>query len=153
MADISIIEGITTEHLAEVYSDQYIQRIGYDYRPAAPVVHPLATYLSAWVSGKFVGAFLAIRHTLYEYELHALLLKSAITKSRDLGKMAISWAFSFKDVLRVTTHIPESLKSAINYVKKIGFIVEGKRRHGCIKDSIIQDIYLFGITREEWGAL
>jgi hypothetical protein len=143
--------GITEQHLLEVYSDPYITKVGHDHRPSAPIQHPNATYLSAWVDGKFSGAFIAIKQSSVELELHALLKKSALKQSRDLGLACLAWAFA-QPILRVTAYIIEGLDTAKNYCIKLGFKVEGCRRSACVQNGVIKDVYVLGMTRQEWGT-
>jgi hypothetical protein len=144
--------GITEQHLVEVYSDPYITKVGHDHRPAVPIQHPNVTYLSAWVDGKFSGAFIAIKQSAVELELHALLKKSALKQSRDLGLACLAWAFS-QPILRVTAYIIEGLDMAKNFCIKLGFKVEGCRRCACVQNGVIKDVYMLGMTRQEWGAI
>ena len=146
-----VTEGITKGHLLEVYSDPYITRIGHDHRPAAPINHPLVTYLSAWTNSTFAGAFIAIRFSPIEIELHALLKKSSIKHSRSLGLACLEWAFS-QPIQRVTAYIIEGLESAKNYCIKLGFKEEGRRRAACLQGGIIKDVYVLGMTRQDWSA-
>ena len=149
---LSVTEGITKEHLEEIYSDPYITKIGHDHRPAAPIEHPLVTYLSAWIDGKFAGAFMAIQFTAIELELHALLKKSSIFYSRDLARKFLEWAFE-KPILRVTAYIIDGLDSAKNFCLKLGFHYEGRRRNACVQNGSAKDIHVLGMTREDWSAL
>jgi len=144
--------GISQQHLLEVYQDPYIARVGHDHRPAAPIDHPNATYLSAWVGDSFAGAFLVIKQSAVELELHALLKKSALKQSRDLGMSCLAWAFA-QPILRVTAYIIEGLEAVKNYCLKLGFKLEGCRRNACVQNGVIKDVYVLGMTRQEWGAL
>jgi hypothetical protein len=144
--------GITDQHLMEVYSDPYISRIGHDHRPAAPIQHPNATYLSAWVDGKFSGAFIAIKASPVELELHALLKKSAIKQSRHLGLSFLAWAFA-QPILRVTAYIIQGLETAKNYCIKLGFKIEGCRRCACLQNGVVKGVYVLGMTRQDWRAI
>jgi hypothetical protein len=147
----TVTEGITQEHLQEVYADPYIARVSHDHSPAEPILHSTATYLSAWVGNVFAGAFLAIRFSPVELELHALLKKSALPHSRELGQKFLEWAFSHS-ILRVTTHIIEGLETAKNFCLKLGFKEEGRLRHACVQGGIIKDVYCLGMLREEWST-
>lgn len=149
---LSVTEGITKEHLEEIYSDPYITKIGHDHRPAAPIEHPLVTYLSAWIDGKFAGAFLMIYATKIEMEMHVLLKKAALGHSRDLGKFCLGWAFSHP-IERVTGYIIQGLEKALNYGIKIGFKYEGVKRNACMQNGILKNVYILGMTREDWSAL
>lgn len=150
MLAVSVSVGITDEHLQQVYSDPRIAKVGHDHRPAAPVIHPAATYLSAWIGDQFAGAFLAIRYSPVEIELHSLLLRSAVTRSRDLGAACIDWAFSHP-ILRVTAYVIDGLESARNFCLKLGFREEGRRRMACVQGGNPKDIHILGITRGEWS--
>jgi hypothetical protein len=137
--------------LLEVYSDPYITKVGHDHRPAAPIDHPNVTYLSAWVNGKFSGAFMAIKQSAVEFELHALLKKSALKQSRKLGMAFLDWAFA-QPIFRVTAYIIQGLEAAKNYCLKLGFKLEGCRRNACMQNGVIKDVYMLGMTRQEWSA-
>lgn len=146
---VKLTVGITAEHLEQVYTDPYIIGIAPDGRALAPVNHPLATYLSAWVDGRFVGAFLSIRYTEHEIESHALLTKQALKHSRKLGGMFLDWAFN-QGVMRVTAHIYDYLDTAKNYCLKLGFRLEGLRRNAAKKNGKAVGVYMLGITNQEW---
>jgi len=151
MTQITITTGITDEHLQLVYADSRIQRIGHDHRPAAPVIHPLAQYLSAWVDGAFVGAFLSIRALSTEIEIHALLLSQAIHESRKLGRLVLAWAFEQPGILRVTGLVIDGLDSALNYCRKVGMTYEGRKRHVCLINGKPTDIHITGMTLQDWN--
>lgn len=150
MLAISVSEGITEENLMDVYSDPYIAKIGHDHRPAAPIVHPLVTYLTASIGGKFAGAFMAIQQTSVELELHSLLKKSALSHSRLLGREFLRWAFESRPILRVTAYIIEGLESAKNYCLKLGMKLEGFRRDACVQNGVVKGLYILGMTRQDW---
>ena len=145
-----VTEGITKDHILEVYSDPYITKIGHDYRPASHIAHPAVTYLSAWIGGTFSGAFMAVRFSPIEIELHALLKRSALKHSRALGHACLEWAFS-QPILRVTAYIIEGLESAKNYCLKLGMTLEGFRRDACIQSGQIKGVYILGMTRTDWS--
>ena len=152
LGEVGLKVGITDEQLNEIYADPYITRIAPDDRSMAPVLHPLATYLSAFVNGRFVGAFLSIRYTQHEIEWHSLLMKSALKQSRQLGDLFLTWAFQ-QGVMRVTAHIYEYLNTAKNYGLKLGMKQEGFRRCAAVKDGRAVGVYTLGILRQEWRLI
>jgi hypothetical protein len=143
--------GITEQHLMQVYADPYITKIRHDHRPAAPIQHPLVTYLSAWIGGNFAGAFVAVRFSPVEIELHALLMRSSLKHSRSLGNACLQWAFA-QPIQRVTAYVIEGLEAAKNYCLKLGFKEEGRRRAACMQGGIAKDIYVLGMTRLDWSS-
>ena len=147
---IALTEGITEQRMTELYQDRYIQRVGYDDRPASPVSHPLASYVSAFINEMFVGAFLVIRFSRREVEIHSLLLKQAMFYSRELGRMIIEWVFKNKDVMRITANVLEGLESARNYCLKLGFQLEGIKRSVCLIKGRPTDLYILGLLRQDW---
>lgn len=150
MRFLSVSEGITQEHLNDVYSDPYIIRVGHDHRPASPIAHPAVTYLTATVHGTFVGAFMVIKFSVLEFELHSLLKRSALVYSRQLGKMFLDWAFKNHSISRVTAYVIAGLELAKNYCLKLGFKYEGLRRDACMQNGILKDVHILGMTRKDW---
>ena len=148
---VSVTESITDEHLLEVYADPYINKIGHDHRPAAPIIHPNVTYLSAWIGKTFAGAFMVIKQSAVELELHSLLKKSSIKESRKLASKCLAWAFAHP-ILRVTVYIIEGLEAAKNFALKLGFKNEGCRRCACVQGGIVKDVYVLGLTRQDWST-
>ena len=153
MLPVYVTKSITRKRLHEVYSDPYINRIGHDHRPAAPIDHPNATYLSAYIGDQFAGAFLAIRATSIELEWHSLLKKSSLFYSRKLGKAFLDWAFNTLPINRVTAYIIAGFETAMNFGLKLGMKYEGCRRQACQQNGVFKDVYILGITREEWRTL
>jgi RimJ/RimL family protein N-acetyltransferase len=92
---------------------------------------------------------MVIRQSAVELELHALLKKSFVKHSRDLGSACLAWAFGHP-ILRVTAYIIEGLETAKNYCLKLGFKEEGRRRCACVQGGIVKDVYVLGMTRQEW---
>lgn len=148
----TVTVGITQEHLSDVYSDPYITKVGHDHRASAPINHPNVTYLSAWVGDTFAGAFMAIKFSDLEIEWHSFLKKTSIPYSRALGLSFLDWAFTANPIARVTAYIIQGLETAKNYGLKLGMKYEGCRRNACLQNGVLKDIYILGITREEWRS-
>jgi len=149
---VRVTEGVRDDDLKALYRDPYISRVGHDYRPASPIDHPLVTYLSAWVDDVFVGAFMAIQQTAIEIEVHALLKRKAIMRSRELGMAFIDWCFT-KPIERITAWVIEGLESAKNYCLRLGFTFEGVRRSACIQNGSLKNLYMLGMTRQQWSDI
>jgi len=139
--------------LSQLYADPYIARIGHDHRPAAPIIHPQAKYLGAYVADKLVGAFLIIESGFIEYDLHALLTRRALPHCRALGLMCVAHVFADAAIQRVTAYIIEGLKTARNYCLKLGFRDEGFRRNACVKDGRLLGVHVLGLTRQDWKGI
>lgn len=151
MLAVSLTEGITEENLQRVYCDPFISRAGHDSREFAPVQHPQAKYLSAFVGGKFAGAFLAIQTTALNLDLHVLLFRHSVKHSRALGHACLRWSFSQDGVQRVTAPVVEDLQTVVNYCLKLGFSKEGFVRDGVVRNGRIQGVHILGMTRKDWS--
>lgn len=146
---------LTDRHaLDALYADPYIARIGHDHRPAAPIFHPAARYVGAYIGKKLAGAFLIIESGFIECDVHALLTKRALYFSRALGHMLLGLLFSTNESLqRVTAYVIESLPSARNYCLKLGFKDEGLRRDCCMQNGVLLGVHTLGMTRNDWENL
>lgn len=142
--------GITETDLQNLYADDYIQRVSQDHFPATPIRHPVAQYLSCFVDGVFVGAFLAVRTTPISFDLHALLKRSAVAHSRELGRMCIDWAFADVSVQRINAPVVRCFGTVINYCLRLGFMIEGVTRNGCYINGRPHHIVNFGMLRDEY---
>ncbi len=145
--------GISEENLREIYTDSYISVVAHDNRPFAPIHHDLVKYVSAFVDGRFMGAFMIVLFSKTEIEIHSLLKKTSIKHSRVLGKEVINFVFNTYSNLRLTAYIIDGLYKAMSFVKKLGFELEGIKKDSCLKNGNITDIHMFGLTRKKWGEL
>ncbi len=143
--------GISDKNLQDIYSDSYISIVAHDNRQFEPIKHPLAKYVSAFKDGEFMGAFLIILFSKTEIEIHSLLKKSSLKYSRVLGEEVIDLVFNTYKPLRITANIIDGLEKAKNYVKKLGFSLEGIRKDACKKDREIVDVYMYGLTKKQWS--
>lgn len=149
-ASVSI--GVDIESLHALYADPWIRaRIQQDHRQTCAVQHHAVTYLSARIDDALAGAYMAIRFSLYEIELHSLLKRWAIYRSRELSRLCIDWAFSsHAEVQRITAWVIYGLESVRNHCLKLGFRLEGIRRHAVMQRGRLLDVYMLGMTRAEW---
>lgn len=150
---LSLIEGITDQNLVALYGDPFVARICDDGMEFAPVVHPLVTYLSAFNGAEFLGAYLVVRFSDFEYEAHSLLMKRATAHARELGRLLLSWVFSHPRVLRLTGYVREGIKTAVNHCLKMGLTYEGFRRDALLVNGEPKGLHILGITRSDWSKL
>ena len=149
---VSLEEGISVKNLTALYADPFVSRIQDDGMEFAPVSHPLVTYLSAFAGNEFVGAYIIVRFSDFEYEAHSLLMKNATHHSRKLGELLIEWVFSHNKVMRLTGYIREGIQTAVNQCLKMGFKYEGFRRDALLVNGELKGIHILGLTRREWSS-
>lgn len=149
MVEISITDDVPMDELRALYRDPYIARVGHDHRMASPIDHERATYYAAYVDEEFAGAFLAIRQTQIELDVHALLKRRYIEFSREFGHGFISVCFEDPEIERLTAKVIDGLTGALNYCLKIGFTYEGAMRKACYQGGVAKDVHILGLLREE----
>lgn len=138
----------TKKELEQVYSDEYIlNALSNDNAKASIISHPLVKYYSVFNESNFCGAFMVIQHSKNEIEIHSLLLKEHLKFSRQNGKEIINKCFEDKHITRLTANIYGSLIKAQNYVKKLGFQLEGVKKEAIYKNNNLENINIYGLTR------
>ena len=81
--------------------------------------------------------------------VHTAILKEGRGKKAIIaGKKAIRWMFENTKYLKLITWIPSFNKQAELYSKWCGFIKEGCSKKSFLKNGILYDQYLYGLTKE-----
>ena len=151
MGTLRLASNITEENLNTIYSSPYI--VG-AIKSNTPVNNPLAKYISAFIDNEFLGCFLTINFSKHEIEIHSLLLEKALPYSRELGRMILSKCFNENDIMRITAPIRETSHTVKNYVKKLGFKLEGIKRNATIENDKPISVEYYGLLRGElvWAS-
>ena len=150
---IHVEPGITPAELRTVYNDARVcAALSRDGTAPQPVSHPLVAYYSAFIDGRFAGAFMAVRQTAADIEVHSLLLRHAVRYSRQLGVAFMAALFANPEVQRLTAWICADLPSVGNFCRRMGFTLEGTRRGACVRNQQSVDVLMFGLLRPEWSA-
>lgn len=140
------------EQINAILSDPWIAaKLVRDDGAAAFVAHPLLSYHGAYVDGRLVGLFIAVRFTRWEVEVHGALLRPAVPHSRALGRLFLHQVFADPDVQRATAYVVATLPSAANWCRRMGFVDEGRRRDACRVNGAPVDVLILGLTRGEWS--
>ena len=137
------------ERLTCLFQDPYIQRVGYDDRPAQAIDHPAVHYFAVLVDGRFVGAYALVESGFHDWDVHSYLTKECLPISRVIGRDFIRYAFDCLPIARLTALILGNLQSAVNYCLKVGFSYEGFKRDALMKDGRLIGLHILGITRKE----
>jgi hypothetical protein len=83
-------------------------------------------------------------------DVHIALLQEAKGKAVDICKGAINWVFeNSQKPLRITASIPEYNKLAIRLAQKVGMEFIGVNRKSFLREGVLYDQHLFGISEED----
>lgn len=152
-SNVELSVGLSSDDAQELYSQKCIQWTGDDRHPAQFLKSEFVHYLSCRVDGSFCGALLLIDRSLYELDLHCLILGNAVKEYREILTSVLDFIFDNTNCLRVTGWIRDDFTSQINAAKKCGFIHEGVRRECCTVNGTLRDVVMLGITKSDWSKL
>lgn len=139
------LKQLTNPHtILSILTDNYIKNtigeVGY-------IDHPLVDYIGVFNKDEIQGVYMVINFSENEKEIHSYLLKKAIKKSRKYGDMIIDKCFEDDNITRLTAWIFADLTKAQNYVKKLGFKLEGIKKEAIMRRNKLTDVHLYGLTR------
>lgn len=143
LADAAAIDSVLREPSIAAKLEHAGREPGY-------IDHPLASYWGAYVDAELAGVFLAVRFTQWEIEAHVAILREHVRHSRALAALFLSRCFEDEEVGRVTAYVMDTLPSAANFCRKLGFADEGRRHHAWRRDDEWRDVLILGLTRQDW---
>ena len=97
------------------------------------------------------GAFMIHQHNRATWEIHTCLLPAIRgKKAQEAAKLVLDWFFNQEFNLKIITHVPEQNRVAHLFALRVGMLLEGVNRQSFLKDGILYDQYVLGMTREGW---
>ena len=146
--DIDIVYRIMTDK--DVYDSMSDDGCGFDLSKEAIkkilindkiyVLHPNEFTIFLWMPDNHCTCW-----------VHTAILKEGRGKKAIIaGKKAIRWMFENTKYLKLITWIPSFNKQAELYSKWCGFIKEGCSKKSFLKNGILYDQYLYGLTKEHY---
>lgn len=98
------------------------------------------------------GVFLLIPQNTVTVDIHTALLPSVRGKqSKQAGKLLLDLIFS--RYFKAVTSVPSNNRVAAWFAGSLGFKHEGVNRQSFLKNGVLLDQVLMGMTREEWLCL
>lgn len=111
-----------------------------------PPLSDCIVYLRAGDDGVFVGR----RINAITYDVHIALLPSARGRAKAICEEAIKFFFARStDPVRLIASIPENRPLVIRLAKAIGMEFIGVNRKSFLKDGVLLDQHLYGISKED----
>jgi len=145
---IIITKGVTKENIEMVYGHPSMRKIKHDHAELGYIDHPMIDYYSCFLNDEFVGCYIVAKIFPIDYEVHMLLLPTAVKRHRELGlKMA---TILFEETDRISTIVIGGMNSAKNYIKKLGFKLEGIKRDAFEQNGIKKDAYFYGLLKKDF---
>lgn len=118
-------------------------------------IHPKYSETMIWLviteNSQVCGAFMVHQHNRATWEIHTCLLPICWgKKAQKAAKLMSSWFFNQPFNLKLITHVPEMNKTAHMFSLRSGMMLEGVNRKSFLKDGILYDQYVLGMTKEDW---
>ena len=119
-----------------------------------PIVHPGLYYLAPECDGERVGVFLYHSHSAVLWEVHTCILpkfwgEPATQAARD----GLRWMLDNTKCRKVITHVPKPNVPARRFAMRVGMWSEGINRKSFLKDGVLHDQFILGITEDEIQCL
>lgn len=125
-----------------------MQKIKHDHAELGYIDHPMIDYYSCFMDDDFVGCYIVAKIFPIDYEVHMLLLPTAVRNYRELGREMASILFEETD--RISTVVVDGMNSAKNYVEKLGFRLEGIKKEAFEQGGVKKDAYFYGLLKKDF---
>lgn len=98
-----------------------------------------------------LGVFLVHQHNSVCYEVHTCILPVAWgEKAATAARLLLDWVFKNTGCLKLVTHVPSYNRLAKKFARNAGMQHEGINRQSFLRNGVLLDQYLLGITKQEW---
>lgn len=97
------------------------------------------------------GVFMVYAHNSICYEMHtAILPRIWGSQAAHAAQLLLAWAFSEVPCQKMITSVPSYNRMALRFAKQGGMTVEGTNRKSYLKNGVLHDQIMLGITKEEF---
>lgn len=101
--------------------------------------------------GRPGGVFLVHALTSFCREMHTCLLPTMWGReSAGAAQMLLDWAFCETDCQKMVTNVPAYNRLALRFAKAGGMMQEGINRASFMRNGMLIDQIMLGITKQEW---
>ena len=114
-------------------------------------INPTMFWITVYDKEELLGMFLSHPHNSVTYESHTCLLPNAYgARAIEAAHAYMNWMFRWTECQKLITNVPEYNKLALRFARKVGGVLEGCNRSSFLKDGVLMDQYVFGITKGEF---
>lgn len=116
----------------------------------APVDHA-SLYWMLVTNPDVAGVFLLHPHNTATYEVHTCLLPVIWgAQAKEAAQLCRAWMFTHTPCQKLITHVPAYNAVALRFARQCGFTVEGLNRKSFLRNGVLLDQHVLGLTKEEW---
>lgn len=100
-----------------------------------------------------VGVFMVHPLNSYCFEMHtALLPRTWGQAAKEAAQLLLAWAFTETPCLKMVTNVPAYNRAALRYARAGGMTEEGINRASYMRNGVLVDQIMLGITKQEWKS-
>lgn len=120
---------------------------------AIPIDSEILYWLGVYDGDEMCGFYLLHPVNTACFEMHTCLLpKIWGRKANEAAILFRDYVFGVIGIKKLVTNVPESNKIALKYAIKNGMVIEGINRKSFLKNGILEDQTMLGMTLEEWKS-
>jgi hypothetical protein len=86
-------------------------------------------------------------------QVHVAAFRRLLGRTRNFVREALEWGFDNTTLMKIITFIPSYNRLALKLAQRSGFREEGIMTRSFLKDWILYDQYIYGITKEEFRRM
>lgn len=115
----------------------------------APTVHHAVIYLTCTDGEDLLGMWMFLKRNAVTLEVHTCLLPGhGFTRARTAARGAAEWVWAnCPRIQRITTSVPRGNRLALKFALDVGMDRFGTDPNSFLKDGILQDQTLLGLSR------
>lgn len=117
----------------------------------SPIIDSDAAHWMLVDDGEPAGLFMVHAHNSVCYEMHTCLLpRTWGAQAKVAAQLLLKWAFEDTDCQKMITAVPAYNRAALRFAKAGGMMQEGVNRASFMKNGVLIDQIMLGITKQEW---
>lgn len=97
-------------------------------------------------------AFVYQIHNGITYKVHANVLKDKRSLALDAATKSLEWMFSNTKCLKVLAFVSPIFENVCRFTEKCGFIKEGIVTKSLLRDGVLYDQNVYGLTKEDYNG-
>lgn len=138
-----------TKFVTQCLTDPAVWRMGSDDGLAGvnPGLFFIQNNNEFWLKSEY-GVLIGRPVNMVTYDVHVALLPHARGIAVDVCKAAIAWMFENTRSMRLVASIPEFNRLAIRLANQVGMEFIGNNKKSFMKNGVLVDQLMFGISKE-----
>lgn len=103
--------------------------------------------------GEPLGVFLVHAVNSSCNQMHTCLLpRSWGVQAKEAAQLLLAWAFEDTECRKMITAVPAYNRAALRFAKAGGMVQEGVNRQSFLRNGVMLDQIMLGITKQEWKS-